>query len=142
MTGTKKTITLLWVEDDFEVIEMYSVAFHHEGWRVIHTDDACRARKLAMEEKPDIILLDIILPGMDGREILGILKGDERTKEIPVMILTNLSEVRGIGGKGFEISDYLTKVAFQPVELVRKIKKRIHDTKGSSKALVIPVGIF
>lgn len=63
-----------------------------QGWEVIRAADGTSALKLALEKQPDIVILDILLPGMDGIEILSKLKADDATKAIPVVMFSNLDD--------------------------------------------------
>jgi DNA-binding response OmpR family regulator len=78
----------------------------------------------AKRKKPDIILLDVLLPKLDGFAVLEKLKEDPATKEIPVILLTNLGQKDDVE-KGLEsgAADYLIKAHFKPSEVVDKVKK-------------------
>ena len=115
---------ILLVEDDSFLLGMYATKFELEGFQVILAEDGEKAVRLAKEELPDIILLDIILPKLDGFEVLKLLKGEPATSPIPVILLTNLSQREEIE-KGLKMGarDYLIKAHFMPSEVVEKIKK-------------------
>lgn len=122
---TQKTSILL-VEDDSFLAEMYSTKFRVEGFRVFMASDGNKGLKLAKKEKPNIILLDILLPKMDGFEVLKRLKKDDELKDIPVILLTNLSQKEDVD-RGLDLGavDYLIKAHFMPSEVTEKIKKYI-----------------
>ena len=124
MSETKKKILL--VEDEAMIVEMYKLRFNEDGFEVLVTDKGSEAIKLAKEEKPNIILLDIILPEMDGFAILEQLKGSAATKKIPVIMLTNLGQ-ESDQKKGTEggADSYLLKASNTPAEVVKEIKKLI-----------------
>ena len=82
-----KKIKVLVVEDDFSIATMYKVAFENDGFTFFTTDKGEEAIKIAETERPDAILLDIILPQWDGFTILTNLKKNDKTKGIPVMML-------------------------------------------------------
>lgn len=122
MSEEKKQILL--VEDDEFLMELYAVKLSMEGFDVLSANDGRKGLRLAKEKIPDLILLDIILPQMDGLEVLKTLKKDPATKKIPVILLTNLSHKEEVQ-KGFAAGakDYLIKAHFMPSEVVEKIKK-------------------
>ncbi|MFH1522741.1 MAG: response regulator [Patescibacteria group bacterium] len=121
-----KRIKILIIEDDPFLLSMYTTKFELENFNVISADDGKRGLKLALEEKPDIILLDILLPKMNGFEMLKILKSDKSAESIPVILLTNLSQKDEVEqGLNLGAVDYLIKAHFMPSEVVEKIKKYI-----------------
>ena len=115
--------TILLVEDDTFLSGMYKTKFEMEGFKVITAEDGLRGFQLAKEKRPDIILLDILLPKMDGFEVLEKLRISKDTKEIPVIMLTNLGQKEDVK-KGLErgANGYLIKAHFMPSEVVAKIK--------------------
>jgi DNA-binding response OmpR family regulator len=119
-------IKILLVEDDPFLLSMYNTKFEIENFKVVTADDGEKGLKLALKEAPDIILLDIMLPKMDGFEVLRALKADEKVKKIPVILLTNLSQKEKVKeGLALGANDYLIKAHFMPSEVVEKIKKLI-----------------
>ncbi len=122
MTQNKKKILL--VEDDSFLISMYTTKFELENFEVVAAEDGEKGLGLAAEEKPDIILLDILLPKMNGFEVLKELKNNKETNQIPVILLTNLSQKNEIEqGLALGAQDYLIKAHFMPSEVMDKIKK-------------------
>jgi DNA-binding response OmpR family regulator len=125
---TKEKIKILIVEDDSFLLNMYATKFELEGFKVSTADDGDKGVKMAQKEMPDIILLDIMLPKMNGFEVLRELKANEETKPIPVILLTNLSQKSEIDqGLALGAKDYLIKAHFMPSEVVEKIKKVLGD---------------
>jgi len=117
-------IKILLVEDDSFLLGMYATKFEMEGFKVIMAEDGEKAVRLAVKEVPDIILLDIILPKVNGFEVLCQLKSSPKTADIPVILLTNLSQKDEIEqGLKMGAEDYLIKAHFMPSEVVDKIKK-------------------
>ena len=117
-------IKILIVEDDNFLVDMYTTKFELEGFQVVSADNGEKGIELAQSESPDIILLDILMPKMDGFSTLIELKKDDATKDIPVILLTNLGQKEDVK-KGFELgaAGYLIKAHFMPSEVVDKIKK-------------------
>lgn len=120
----EKKIKILIIEDDSFLLSMYAAKFELENFTVLLAQDGDKGLRLALKEVPDIILLDIILPKKDGFEVLKGLRADEETKNMPVILLTNLSQKDDID-KGVELGvvDYLIKAHFTPSEVVDKVKK-------------------
>ena len=122
---------ILLVEDDVFVSDVYQTKLKQEGFDVISAKNGTEAMKKLETAVPDVILLDIIMPYMDGKEVLARLKESEKWKNIPVIILTNLSQrddVEEILQKGAD--DYLIKSHFTPSEVVEKIKAVLDKTSN------------
>ena len=118
----KKTILL--IEDDAFLANMYAAKLKMEGFQIITAEDGEKGLSLAVGGAAELILLDIMLPKMDGFEILTKLKKDSKTKAIPVILLTNLGEREDVDkGLALGADDYLIKAHFMPSEVVSKIKK-------------------
>ena len=129
MPKEKKSKILL-VEDDNFLVEMYTTKFELEGFEVISAEDGQKGLDMIKREEPDIILLDILMPKMDGFAVLDALKKDKTTVDIPVILLTNLGQKDDVK-KGFEKGavGYLIKAHFMPSEVVDKIKKILKEHK-------------
>ena len=114
---------ILLVEDDTFLAGMYKTKFEMEDFKVLVAEDGLRGFQLAKENKPDVILLDILLPKMDGFEVLDKIRASSDTKDIPVIMLTNLGQKEDVK-KGLErgANGYLIKAHFMPSEVVEKIK--------------------
>lgn len=121
MTDGKKKVLL--VEDDKMILDMYTLKFTQEGYEVTQAENGKDGLELAKKINPDIVLLDIILPQMDGFTVLKSLKADPKLKDIPVVLLTNLGQ-DGDVKKGIELGavDYLIKANFTPSQVVDKVK--------------------
>lgn len=119
----EKTKVLI-IEDDALLQSIYATKFELENFDVFVADDGEKGLRTAKKELPDIILLDILLPKMNGFEVLKGIKDDEATKNIKVILLTNLSQ-RAEVEKGLDLGaiDYLIKAHFMPSEVVAKVKK-------------------
>jgi DNA-binding response OmpR family regulator len=125
---TKEKIKILLVEDDSFLLSMYATKFELENFNVVTAEDGEKAVRIASKEAPDIILLDIILPKLNGFEVLKHLKADKTTANIPVILLTNLSQKDEIDrGLSMGAKDYLIKAHFMPSEILEKIKKVLNN---------------
>lgn len=115
---------ILIVEDEKLLAEMYRDKFSQEGFEVQLASEAREALKIIKKNKPDIILLDILLPRGNGVSFLERLKKEEFLSSIPVIIFSNFDDpqvkkkVRELG-----IKDYFIKTDFTPQEIVEKVKK-------------------
>ena len=121
--GTTSAHVLI-VEDDTFLSNIYKTKFEMEGFKVTAALDGEAGWSEIKKKKPDIILLDILLPKMDGFTILQKLKADAEIKDIPVILLTNLGQKDDVE-KGLNLGavDYLIKAHFKPSETVDKVKK-------------------
>lgn len=117
---------VLIVEDDKFLSELISTKLDKEGFDIALAGDGEAALKKVAEFKPEIILLDIMLPGMDGFEVLEKLKADAdpKVKAIPVIILSNFGQESKVE-RGLQLGavDYLVKANFTTGEIVDKVKK-------------------
>lgn len=114
---------ILIVEDDKFLRELISQKLIREDYDIIEAVDGEKGLKAIKEEKPDLVLLDLILPGIDGFEVLTKAKEDPAMKDIPIIILSNLGQKDDIE-RGLKIGaiDYLIKAHFTPGEIVEKVK--------------------
>jgi len=117
----KKTILI--VEDDKFLRELISRKLSGEGFDALEAVDGEEGIKKIKEGKPDLVLLDLILPGIDGFEVLARLREDPEISSIPVIILSNLGQREEVE-KGLKLGaiDYLIKAHFTPGEIIEKIK--------------------
>lgn len=121
MSQEKKKILI--VEDDSFVMDIYQTKLGQSGYEVTGADNGLEALKAIEKDTFDLMLLDIIMPYMDGLEVLKKVKSDEKNKDLPIILLTNLSQKEEVD-KGLELgaSDYLIKSHFTPSEVLEKIK--------------------
>ncbi len=117
---------ILVVEDDKFLREMITRKLDKEGYEVFEAVDGEKGEEKIKEEKPDLVLLDLILPGIDGFEVLERVKKDPSTEGIPVIILSNLGQKSEVE-RGLKLGavDFLIKAHFTPAEIVSKIKEII-----------------
>jgi sigma-B regulation protein RsbU (phosphoserine phosphatase) len=120
----KQSYTVLAVDDNLLNLKLIEKSLTKEGYRVHCAANGLTARQMALKEKPDLILLDIEMPGENGFDVIGKLKDDPATNAIPVLFLTGVSEVEA-KLKGFDLGavDYITK-PFHPQEVLARV--RIH----------------
>ncbi len=117
---------VLIVEDDKFLRELINRKLQSEGFETVLAIDGEIGLDLAGKESPDIILLDLILPGINGFEVLTRIEENESIKEIPVIILSNLGQKDDIDkGMGLGAADYLVKAHFTPNEIIEKINQTL-----------------
>ncbi|MFQ5835199.1 MAG: PleD family two-component system response regulator [bacterium] len=114
---------ILIADDRSEVVELVKVTLEGEGYRTIDASDGREALEKIRKEKPDLILLDIVMPKMDGFEVLSKVKKDPKTKEIPIVMLTAQGQkVDQEKGRRLGARDYIIK-PFSPSHLLNKIEE-------------------
>lgn len=124
MVDEQKTTKILIVEDDKFLRELMVKKLINEGFQVVEAQDGTEALKLVGESKPHLVLLDLILPGIDGFTVLEKMRATAENAKTPVIVLSNLGQKEEIE-KGFKLGadDYLIKAHFTPGEIIEKIKK-------------------
>ena len=121
MTNGNKKILL--IEDDDTLVEMYTLKFQQEGLDLITVQDGLSGLETAKSELPIVILLDVMMPKMDGFAVLTELKKDDKTKDIPVLLLSNLGQKSDIEkGEKLGANDYIVKASMTPTQVLEKVK--------------------
>lgn len=115
--------TILVIEDDKFLRELIAEKLTKEGYKTSEAIDGEEGIKKIRDEKPDLILLDLILPGIDGFEVLSRMEKEPSIARIPVIILSNLGQREDVE-RGLKMGavDYLIKAHFTPREVIDKIK--------------------
>ena len=122
--GTKKGVILV-VEDSPTTRKVIAITLTRNGYKVVEAGDGLEALSKISEERPDLIMLDVILPKMDGYKILDIIKKNEEFKEIPVIMLTSKDGfLNKMKGRMSGAAAYLTK-PFDPEKMLQEIKKHL-----------------
>ncbi len=120
---------ILVVDDEKDILELVSLILSEGGIEVFQAQDGLSALEIARKEKPDLILLDIMMPEIDGWEVLKILKIEEETKNIPVAMLTCKTETRDkVLGIQEGAIDYITK-PFAPEDLLVRVQDMLAKQK-------------
>lgn len=120
-----KPLSILLVEDDSFISGMYQTKLSGQGYQVELVEDGeTAASRLQQDPLPDLVLLDVVLPKKDGFEILEGLRSHERTRQLPVILLTNLGQKPDVErGLKLGADDYIIKAHYTPSEVVDKIKQ-------------------
>jgi two-component system response regulator ResD len=127
MAGATKTILI--VDDDLTLREMYVERLKLEGFEVDMAKDGEEAIQRAKTGHPDVILLDIMMPKINGLDVLKMLKSDDETKDIPVLLLTALiQDIDKTKGLSSGADDYIVKSETMPGEVIEKIKTALEKT--------------
>jgi len=124
---------ILIVEDEKDIVKMLDYNLRKEGFRIISCYDGEEALDLANREHPDLIVLDLMLPGIDGLEVCKTLKKENKTSNIPIIMLTaKAQESDKIVGLELGADDYVTK-PFSPRELIARIKAVLRRAKEKER---------
>ena len=117
---------ILFIEDESALQKTFGEILGQEGYEMISALDGEIGLRLAKEKKPDLILLDLILPDINGIEILKKAKKDENLKDIPFFVLTNYTNLE-LEKESWKlgIERYIVKANYTPLELVKMIKERL-----------------
>lgn len=126
-----KNTKILIVEDDKSIRDLYEIKLNKVGFDVKTAEDGGAGWEIAQKELPDLILLDVMMPVMNGFEVLKKLRGKKETAEIPVIILSNYGEVDQMT-QGFLVgaTDYLIKAEHTPSDVVEIVNETL-KTKGN-----------
>lgn len=119
---------ILIVEDESKLRHSIEEILSKEGYTILSAADGEEGLQLAKDQMPDIILLDLILPKKDGFSMLQELKGSDDTQKIPVVVLSNLSEVEEVG-RALELgaNRYFVKTDYTVTEVVKRIKEILEE---------------
>jgi len=119
---------ILFIEDESVLQKALGDILKQKGYEMISALNGGIGFNLAKAEKPDLILLDLVLPKMHGFEVLKKLKEESETKEIPVIVLTNLERMEDVGqAVKLGAAAYLVKAQYTIEEVMEKIKKAIGE---------------
>ena len=125
---------ILLVDDEKDMLFMLRFRLEAAGYAVVSAGDGIEGYTCALREKPDIILLDVLLPGIDGLQLCRKLKDTEELRRIPVLILT-ASNVKDVERRSSEAgADGCLKKPFDSLELLNKIKFLLGDSEAQVRA--------
>lgn len=120
---------ILVVDDEASVRQLVSSYLKREGYQVLEASDGEKALKIARSERPDLIILDLMIPGLDGLEVCRILRAESNI--FVIMLTARTEETDKLVGLGLGADDYLTK-PFSPRELMARVKAVLRRSHGSA----------
>lgn len=124
---------ILVVDDEPDAVELVAFNLRNAGFDVVTAEDGAAALKKARSTTPDLMVLDVMLPEIDGFEVCKLLRRDPATAAMPIIMLTaKAAEIDRVLGLEFGADDYLTK-PFSPRELILRIKKLIQRKTGAAE---------
>jgi two-component system phosphate regulon response regulator PhoB len=133
------TPKVLIVDDEFAIRDMLRMALEIADYECLEADSILEAHRLIVDERPDIVLLDWMLPGGSGIELLRRIKRSDATRDVPVVMLTaKTAEDNIIQGLDVGADDYVTK-PFAPRELIARIRALLRRTAGNEESSVLQV---
>ncbi len=128
---TKETILI--VDDEEDIIELIQYNLKNEGYSILTADAGEQAIKIAKQARPDLIVLDLMLPGMDGLEVTRYLRSNDQTRDLPIVILTAKGEESDIiTGLELGANDYISK-PFSPKVLTARIRAILRRRRKESE---------
>ena len=115
---------ILLIEDDPFLIDIYTTKLKEAGYSVETAEDGDEGLRMIKEKKPDLVLLDVVLPNFNGWEILRKIKKDDNFKDLKIVVLSNLGEKDEVE-KGLKLgaTKYLVKAHYTPSEVIKEVKK-------------------
>lgn len=123
---SKVSKKILIIDDDPFILDMYALKFREDGFQVESARDGKEGLKKIKEYNPEVILLDIVMPVMDGFDVMHQLKKDNIAPNTTVVLLSNLGQKDDVDrGMRLGAHDYIIKAHFTPTEVVNKIKTLI-----------------
>jgi len=126
MSKPERNSTILIVEDEKPLRQALVDKFTREGFSILEAKDGEEGLRAAQDKHPALILLDIIMPKMDGMTMLQELRRDDAAGGIPVIILTNLTDAKAVEkAVGQGVYDFLVKSDWRLEEVVAKVKKKL-----------------
>lgn len=125
--------TVCIVEDEALILEMYKAKLEQEGYSVITAEDGEQGLSLLKQHRPDIALIDLMMPNKDGFELMKALKADKELSKIPIIILTNLDDAETADKTAdFNAAFYLIKAQYSPSD-VANIVREVLDSQHAMK---------
>jgi len=120
----KNTYKIVYIEDDSEMIDLVSLILNRQGYQVSGANGGRAGLDLVKRNSPDLILLDLMMPDIDGWDVYQQLRSNEETRDIPVIVITAKSQMidRVLGLHIAKVDDYISK-PFKPVELIESVTR-------------------
>ncbi len=128
----EKAKRIVYIEDDLEMIDLVNLILNRRGYQVMGAHGGKNGLDLVNTELPDLVLLDLMMPGMDGWEVYQQLKANEKTRSIPIIIITAKAQDidRVLGLHIAKVEDYICK-PFRPQELLDSVERVMNSGEAS-----------
>jgi two-component system, OmpR family, response regulator VicR len=132
MDENEKPKTIIYIEDDPEMIDLVSLILNRRGFLVKRGNGGREGLDLVIKEPPDLVLLDLMMPDMDGWDVYQQIKANENTRNVPIIIITAKAQAidRVLGLHIAKVDDYLSK-PFRPQELLDSIERVLQGTPAN-----------
>ncbi len=128
---------ILIVEDDPLIVKIYSTRLKADGYEVLSAENGEEGLKIALAEKPDLVILDVMMPRMDGFGVLEKLRADYEMKDKPVLIYSNLMKEEDIErAKTLGVTEFLVKANYSPSQIVAKVQQYVGPPPNTPPAAV------
>ena len=123
---------ILVIEDEAEMIDLTRIVLEREGYKVLGADGGARGLEMIKQEKPDLILLDLMMPDIGGWEVYRQVKADQELAQIPVIVVTAKAQSidKVLGLQVAKVDDYITK-PFGPKDLLESIDRVLNSEQAS-----------
>jgi DNA-binding response OmpR family regulator len=126
--------TVLLIEDEFGFRRIYSSVFKFAGYDVLDAEDGEKGFQMVLDHRPSIVLLDLLLPKMNGFEVLKKIRATEEIKKTPVIIFSVMGEPREVGmGLSLGANDYTIKGTSSPKEVLDKVEEILNAQAAAAK---------
>jgi two-component system response regulator VicR len=118
---------ILIVEDELSLVEALSRKFTKAGYEVLEANDGEAGLKIGLEEKPDVVMLDILMPKMDGMETMKQIRQDKKWgKHVPIIMLTNINDPTTVSeAANYQIYDFLVKTDWRLDDVVNLVQSKL-----------------
>lgn len=135
---TKKTVYV--VDDEKDVCELLKITLETRGLRVFCAHDGRAGLELLKSKRPDMLIIDLKMPKMNGYEVINAIKTDDHLKDLPIIVVTSLTQESNktddYWKKSLEVRDFITK-PFSPIDLAKKVDAFLNNA-DSSEEQVLP----
>jgi two-component system phosphate regulon response regulator PhoB len=129
---SRKPLVLI-ADDDPDILLLLSVTLERDGWEVISAANGLRAHEVALERRPNLVVLDLMMPGIDGCEVARRLRADDATKDVPILIVTAFAE-ESQAARALEAgADAYMKKPFSPRDLLTKTAALLLERRPRSR---------
>jgi DNA-binding response OmpR family regulator len=123
---------ILIIEDDPLIVKIYSTRLKADGYEVFSGENGEEGLKVAYEKHPDLIILDVMMPKVDGFEVLSKLRADQIFATIPILMYSNLNNEEEMKrARNMGVTEFLVKANLSPTQMVTKIKQYLEKTGAS-----------